>query len=206
MSLIAVSVCVPTTHLLSYGDSKTMTRLMYGGSTNAEAYQVLLAVPCSAVFDVGNPVGTDGALARGSHTVAQMKALIDADLAKMGGNPAAILSSLGTVDLVAGLVVTEADFKSDYGYILDAFHAKYPAALIYVAKPWTAGSGAIADTMAGWIDDVVATRAPWTLAGHDERVWAKGSDNGATMMYDGVHYSQAGTVECARQWRTILGL
>lgn len=199
-------VCVASLHLLSYGDSKSAR--INGDGYNQDRWQTHLEMawrPCGPRFDIVTPTGIgDGYLARGSNTVAQMQALIDADLAATGKTPGYILANLGTVEIVT-VMPTEEDFTTDYGYILDAIHVKWPSAQVYVAKPWAADGDADANTIAGWIDAVLLTRSAWAHAGHDERVWAKGADNGATMMWDGIHYSTAGTVECARQWRAILG-
>lgn len=59
--------------------------------------------------------------------------------------------------------------------------------------------------MAGWIDAIIADYPGRCYAGHDERIWLEGGDNGATMTYDGTHYSAAGQAECVNQWKTILG-
>jgi hypothetical protein len=90
--------------------------------------------------------------------------------------------------------------------IIDAIHTKWPRALIYVAKPWSRGFDATADTFAGWVDTLVASRSSFASVGTDERVWLKGSDNGTTMTTDGTHYSvPTGQAENAAQWRTVLG-
>jgi hypothetical protein len=149
-----------------------------------------------------------GVLARNGETVALARTRIDADLATMLGpasvNVTRILFNLGVTNFAA--LPAQATWEADYAYLLDALHAKYPAALIYCARPWAVGYDAEADTLAGWLATVVAARSPWAQLGHDERVWLKGADNGATMTSDGVHYSYpAGFAAAAAQWMTALG-
>lgn len=98
----------------------------------------------------------------------------------------------------------EADWIADVETIVDAVHARWPQASVYLARPWKQGYDAVADDYADWIDTIVAART-FCYVGHDERVWLKGGDNGATMTYDGIHYSSAGQAECAAQWATVLG-
>ena len=98
----------------------------------------------------------------------------------------------------------EADYKADVLTIADAIHARWPAAVIYMMRPWKRGFDATADTHAGWINDLVASRTFIEL-GPDERSWLKGADDGVTMTTDGIHYSAAGQAECADQWQTTLG-
>ena len=99
----------------------------------------------------------------------------------------------------------EAAWKARLGAMLDAVHAKFPAAIIYVTRPWMRGYDADCDTLAGWIATVLSTRSPWAVAGDDERVWLKGADNGATMTSDGLHYSTTGNAQKAVQMKTVMG-
>jgi len=98
----------------------------------------------------------------------------------------------------------EATWTANYLAIIDKVHAKAPNALVYLMRPWMVGYDARAAVLHGWIDTIVAARA-FTRVGPDEAVWVKGSDNGATMTLDGVHYSAAGNTEAAIQWQTVLG-
>lgn len=200
--------CQPPTHLLSYGDSKTVMVIASSG-TNNDAWQSHMEAafgPCGPRFDVGSTVNTPGALARGSHTVAELQDLIDQDLSVLTAfrPPYAVLINMGSVELVEGLPL-QAAFEADYAYILDAMHTKWPNAKLYCHRPWRQQEQADADTIATWIGNVLATRGTFAFLGPDEGTWAKGADDGATMMYDGLHYTHAGSVECHRQWRTILG-
>ncbi len=93
----------------------------------------------------------------------------------------------------------------DCQYVIDALKAAYIGAKIYLAKPWVRNEDVNADIQAGWIDTIVANNPGVVFAGHDERIWLKGADNGATMTTDGVHYSVAGNAEVINQWETTLG-
>ena len=208
LAIVAVGTigCQGSTRILSYGDSKTLVTGL-GPGTNLDAWQMhltkLVGNPCR-IFDVGTPI-SNGALARGSNTAAQMKALVDADLATIGATPTYILMNLGSVELALGMPV-EAQFETDYGYILDAFHTKWPNVKVYCHRPWYANHEADSNLIAGYIAVVLSTRGSFAYVGPDERVWAKGSDNGATMTSDGLHYSYAGAIKAAAQWRSVLGL
>lgn len=101
--------------------------------------------------------------------------------------------------------LVESTWKAQYLTIIDAVHARWPDAHVYLALPWVTGYDAGCDTLATWIGDIQASRSSFVSIGHDERVWLKGADNGATMTSDGVHYSTAGKNECAAQWRTAMG-
>ena len=87
---------------------------------------------------------------------------------------------------------------------IDILQTKWPAAKIYCVQTWIRGKNGEAATMAGWINTIVAARAN-TFVGHNETVWLEGGDDGATMTSDGVHYSAAGNVEAAVQWKATLG-
>ena len=99
----------------------------------------------------------------------------------------------------------EAAFKADYAYLLDAFHTKWPAALVGVNLPWVRGRDADCATLAGWITAVLAPRAAWTFVAMDEAVTIKAGDNGAAYTYDGVHLSEAGITVAANRIKTTMG-
>lgn len=85
---------------------------------------------------------------------------------------------------------TEANFKSNYLYIIDALQVKFPNCFIFLTYP-SAATGTRGATIKPWIDDVIAARSN-IYAGDDEGVWAENGDNYATMYYDNLHYSAAG--------------
>lgn len=192
--------------MLSYGDSKTW---MWG-------WQPLLAAQINAAHPAlrigwgptDPPNGLvapviPGALGRNGATVASMKATVDADLAQMTDptDMRYVIVNLGVNDFAA--LPAEAAWNADLAYILDALHAKYPAATIAVTRPWNSGNDANADTLAARIATVVAARPGWAILGDDERAWLK--PNVATYSYDGTHYSAAGMVAAAQARFTALG-
>jgi hypothetical protein len=143
-------------------------------------------------------------IAVGGQTVATMKLRVDADLAAAEGTPTRIASNLGANDLISG-IPAEATWKTNYQYIIDAFHTKWADAKIYLAKPWVRNYDANALTMAGWIDDLVTANSGVVFVGHNENIWMKSDDNGAAMTSEGIHYSTAGNAEIINQWITAFG-
>ena len=115
--------------------------------------------------------------------------------------PTVICINYGVNDIVQG---TTANYEANYLTAVDAIHARWPDALIYISKVWSQGNDTICDTLATKVDNVIAARS-FTRLADDERVWLKGADNGATMTTDGVHYSVAGQAEKLNQMKTVLG-
>lgn len=114
-----------------------------------------------------------------------------------------VLINLGANELL-GTLPTEAAWEADYVTVIDAVVAKWSDARVYIMRPWVRGKTSECNTVAGWIATIIAARPGVAFAGPDERVWLKGADDGATMTYDGVHYSAAGHAECAAQWLSVL--
>lgn len=96
-------------------------------------------------------------------------------------------------------------WQNNYLSIIDAIHTTYPNAKIYISKVWRRTFNTECDTLAGWIDNIVAARSAFVFVADDERGWMKGADDGATMTTDGVHYSAAGETEKVNQMKTVLG-
>lgn len=121
----------------------------------------------------------------------------------MANKPAqtAALVNLGVNDFGH---VTGAQWIADMETVLDAMHAAWPEADIYLMRPWKRGYDATANLFAGYIDTIIAAK-PYASYGPDERVWLKGSDDGATNTYDGIHYSAAGEAACVAAWKHGLG-
>lgn len=92
-------------------------------------------------------------------------------------------------------------WQNNYLAILDAIHAQYPSALVYITKPYKSGGvDSVFDTMAGWIDNVVATRA-FARVGDDERSWLP-----PYLDPDGVHFFNAAAQAAkVNQMKTVLG-
>lgn len=118
--------------------------------------------------------------------------------------PSTILFNLGVNDIASWAGGGyPAQWETRLGETLDAIHAKWSGAVIYVVTPASTADAATINYMAAAIARVVAARS-FTRAGHDERTWLRGDDNYTTMTADGVHYSAAGAQECADQWLSIL--
>ena len=120
--------------------------------------------------------------------------------------PEAVLFNLGTNDFGSwGTGGFPEQWESRLGAVLDAIHAKWAGAIVYVAIPaaQSALAGPVA-AVAAAIGRQVATRSYCRL-GHDERSWLAAGDNFATMTSDGTHYSVAGAHELAAIWHGILG-
>jgi hypothetical protein len=126
-----------------------------------------------------------------------MKPLIDADLAAITTQHDRVLFNLGVNDIAVGLPA-QAQWESDAGYILDAFHAKFPLAKVYVMRVYNQAYPAESDTLDGWVGNVVAARPGWALLGPDERTFLPGN------LADDVHPTDAGYVLTAQQWRSVV--
>lgn len=138
-------------------------------------------------------------------TVASRAATIAADIAAMGyvATMKQILVNLGANDV--GALPAEAAWEANLATILDAMNAAWPAAKVYVMRPWRRGYAAECDTVATRIGHVLATRGAWAFVGPDERVFLENGDDGATYTVDGIHPNAAGYALTAAQWKTALG-
>jgi lysophospholipase L1-like esterase len=180
---------------LTYGDSKTANDALNGWGLQARIQSLARA---------SGSVVVPQTIARAGYTVASMQALVDADLAAVGYTPKHILVNLGANDVTA--MPVEADYKTNLAYILDAFHAKWPSARVWVMQPWRRTFDANSDTLATWNAAVLADgRSAWAHAGPNERVFLKGADNGVTYTTDGCHPNAAGYTLTAEQWLSALG-
>lgn len=112
--------------------------------------------------------------------------------------------NLGVNDVFNSTLPDETTWKANTTAILDAVNARYPNAAVYLMRPWKRGQGTAFDTMAGWIADVVATRA-FSHLGPDERVWLENGDDGAALTQDGIHPNAAGRLVERRVWQAALG-
>ncbi len=127
-------------------------------------------------------------------------------LAGQPNNHTHVVINLGVNDFG---IATMGPWIADMETVIDAVHARYPQASIWVMYPWKRSFDATAATYHTWVDQIITDR-PFVIAGPDEAVWLKGSDDGATNTYDGIHYSYAsgppnGETACAAQWQTKFG-
>lgn len=176
------------------GDSKTAAGNSWPGLLKAS-----LTTEGTFIWGEGPPrFGVSG------YTAALMVPYIDTNLDDLTIPADFVLINLGSNDVKNGLPV-EATWKADMTHIVDACLTKWPSCVVYVAKAWRTLCDANCDTMATWVDEIVATYASQVFVGHDENVWFENGDNGATYAVTGVHYNEAGEAECAAQWQTVMG-
>ena len=113
---------------------------------------------------------------------------INTKLAAIGttvGYPKWVLVNLGINDPIS---TTQAAFEAAYTYVVDAIHAKWPMATIYLTSPWGAAAGTWPNTIAPWIANVIAARSTFCAAGDDERVSFAADPAG--LAPDGLHWNQ----------------
>lgn len=189
--------------LFTYGDSKT--REVVGASNNQAIWQYDLAVwtGCRYIQSPGSSTvagysGT-GWLGENGTTVALRKAAVDVDLAAISIPPTVILFNLGSNDAFVGDAVSgnAATWKANLAYIWNAMHTKWPEAQIWYSETWRQGFDTESDTLATWYAAVASGR-DYVHKCDNERDWVKGSDDGATMFWDGIHFSVAGSRQKAR--------
>lgn len=183
--------------LFAVGDSKTDGDAWVGllhqelGARNGEAWGEILP-----------RYGLSG------YNAATLAAYVAANLSSIAAVPAPskICVNIGANDIASNTAPDAATWKANLTAIIDALRAKWSSADIYVAKPWRQGSDSAASTLAGYVDDVVATYGSHVFAGPNESVWLKSSDDGATFTVDGVHYNTttAQTIAAA-QWLAAMG-
>lgn len=141
------------------------------------------------------------------YDVASLKSVIDAQIARHTVHSDAernvFLVNIGVND--DDYDINKAQWMSNYQYIIDAIKTKWSDAEIFLATPWHRNHSWALDSIAVWIGTIIDNNPGSCFAGHDERIWLEGGDDGATMTYDGWHYTDAGEAECANQWKTILG-
>lgn len=184
--------------LLGYGDSKTYVNdnLMYLSD--------LLETSTGKRWCF-NTIGRSGT------TVAAMAAIIASDLASFtvsSESPESVLINLGTND--AASLPAEATWKANYRVIIEALHAKWPSANIYLAKPVRLSGSppstptAAVATMHGYIDGLVG-EYDYVYAGMDETA-LEGGDSYVTNFADSLHPNAVGYAAGAALWKTVLGL
>jgi hypothetical protein len=188
----------PPNWLFLFGDSKTDQTVTYTTWPAPLTAQGNLTGGGSWGF---SDAGLSGA------TLASTLAALTATLAGMPianeGGSLRVLINLGVNDM--GGLPPEATWEANYEALIDAIVAKWPAALVYLMRPWKVGFDAAAATLHSWIAVVQAARATTTFVGPDEAIWLKGSDNGSSETVDGIHYTPAGDALCVAQWQAVLG-
>lgn len=110
----------------------------------------------------------------GGYDILDIQNVIDTDLAATSGTPTHVLILLGANDIATAHwpTFTEATWKADYQYCIDAVHTKWSSAIIYLCKSYRAGNEpnpSRLTTLAGWIDDLVMANPGVCVAGSDLR-------------------------------------
>lgn len=200
---VSLTIGSPTVQrlILGFGDSKTNGQ---GDDTSPyplgqNGYPLYL---CQNLTAATGQIWKEQPLRLGvsSTTAALRRASIDADIALRYGDPDYVICNLGVND---GVAIDQTAFEADYGYCLDAMHARWPLARMGLMFPgksignWSA--------MHGYILDIIAARSSYCFAGPDETVYLAGSDNYATYTVDGIHPTHAGYLLTATQWQSKMG-
>lgn len=188
--------------ILGFGDSRTNGV----GSTDGNGYYIYL----SSVTDnrriryQGVPRIAQNGWTAALWTGGSFKT-IDSELAAATETPDYILVNLGVNDTGANAdQLDSSQWQSDYAYILDAFHAKWPDALVYCARVWSRFDNGqrtlLNDT---WIPAVLLSRS-WAFLGIDERDFLENGDNGTTYTMDGIHPNDAGYRLIWQKWLDVI--
>lgn len=186
-------------YIYAVGDSRTVKT---GDSTLGIGWQGRLA----NLIDNGNNFGcySIDTGATSGDTVAQCASRISTYLSACVESNDYALIDIGVNDIL-GTMPSEGDFKTNYMAIIDAIRAKWSGIRVYCAYVWARNQMSDANTVANWIDDIIATYSSNVYAGIDERTVIEGGDDGATNTTDGTHYSDAGFNAVAAAWKTALG-
>lgn len=168
------------------GDSKT------AGGCWQSGLNALLATRFGAATE------SPARLATGGWSVTAARNAVDAWLAGTSTTPDVVLLNFGVNDSHQGL--TQATFEADYGYVLDAVHARWPAATLLVARVWAAScTGCDSPIDSTWIPNVLSSRTCFARYGFDERVWLTNGDT-----TDGIHYSDSGCIKAGQEWDAVI--
>jgi lysophospholipase L1-like esterase len=171
------------------------------GSQSVGSYLATIGVRLANALDTGT---TPGAAVAAPGTT--MPAASDI--------PAAVLINLGVNDSLLTLLspfptfpagsTDAAGWQANYLAIIDYIRSRWANAPIYIMRWWAGTAPAGHDnTEAGWIDTLITLR-PNCFLGPDERVFLKGSDNGATNTYDQIHPGSAGHIATVTAWEAVL--
>lgn len=190
----------PQRAFFAYGDSKTWgvdsTAGRVNGRNGYEPYlSRYLQEATGAEWDeLPLRVGRSG------YTIAQLAASVDADLSARSDTPSVVLINIGANDYIS---VIDATWSTNYAYILDAMHAKWPSAQVYCMRVWRR-SGTSLVAMKSAIGVLVAARSSWCYLGPDETVFLENGDDGTTYTVIGIHPNEAGYALTAHQWASVI--
>lgn len=137
------------------------------------------------------------------YSVAALKDEIDARLSAIISAPDYILLNLGrnNVDYKTNATL----WVSNYQYIIDAMHAKWPLAKVYLMRVGAQSEPTVWVSMGDVHIPLVIAGRVWAHLGPDERVFLEGGDDYATYTTDGSHPNRAGYTLTAVEWKTVIG-
>lgn len=149
--------------------------------------------------------GATWATAQSGYTAADMAAVIDARLAAYPVYvfmPTDVIVGYGANDCKnAGTI---ASYAASMAYIVDAVHAKWPLARIWLTTAYRGGySMSIFDGFYADNEVIRAARSGYVFHGDDERAWFY--PNLATYSTDEVHFNSAGRAAKVAAVKTAMG-
>ena len=174
----------------------------YGDSKGTQQWQPVLQLLTEPVSHRG--LYNTGGYNHAGDEVDDLKAVIDGNLAAATHTPEYVLVNTGANDVLHGNT-NWTQMIADYGYILDAIHAKWADCMLKVAKIWTRNAVSDQDYFDDVVIPTVLSTRPWASVGMDERIVIKADDDGATYTTDGTHYSTAGLTVVANAWKSAIG-
>jgi hypothetical protein len=121
--------------------------------------------------------------ATGGWTIAEVYVWCVNNIASVTPVPQYALLNIGVNDGA----MTEANWRIYLDALLELIHTTFPSCQVYVTRPWLQGNEAYCDNVATRISDIVTLYLSYAHLGADERVYLKGSDDGATWTSDGIH-------------------
>lgn len=181
---------VDSTIVLGLGDSKTV-----GVGDDDESIGYLPVLAASVGLESTPRLAVSGA------TVAYMASWVPANIGAQNRTPDYVLCNLGAND--SSSLPAKATWIADYSTIIDTVLAEWPDTQIYIAKPWVQTNEANCNTIAKWIDELVASYGANVDHGIDERIFLENWGSYATYS-DGVHPNHAGYALTAAEWKKVI--
>lgn len=183
--------------ILALGDSKTI------GSTCCDATGGYRPTLITNLLATGHwaTVGYTGVNAVSGITTGSFRGQFIAFLAAQTLQPDWVLINLGSNDTphIHDGSQTQTAWLSDMGIVLDAIHVRWPSTKVRLMRILNTSYLTECNTLAGWMDTVVASRSAWAAVGPDERVFLPGH------LADITHPDASGYVLTASQWQTTMG-
>lgn len=183
--------------LLAIGDSKTLGETCCNG---INGYRNTLATSLAATGH-WQSVGFTGALGQSGGTTATVGSQVPGFLAVQTLQPEWALVNLGSNDVgkIHDGTLTSTTWLTSMGTLLDAIHTRWPTTKVRISRVYHTTYPTECNTIAGWMDTVVASRSAWAAVGPDERVFLPGHVSDVT------HPDSSGYVLTAAAWQTVMG-